>query len=163
MKNASSLKLLADRVPSDYFFSQRESTSGLLATKFMSCNRNTFFWYTSIPMYYTNICEKYVYALCPLWKKRSGWCILKLGWKRMRYEWYIQIQMYIFNFYKNLDINNVICARYWYPHYPYIIYPTHLSVWVRIIYIYWRIKSIFNHPTLDSVWFWLLNSKTGYP
>ena len=25
-----------------------------------------------------------------------------------------------------------------------------------------RVKSIFDHPTLASVWFWSLNSKTGY-
>ena len=26
-----------------------------------------------------------------------------------------------------------------------------------------RVKSIFGHPTLVSVWFWPSNSKTGYP
>ena len=32
----------------------------------------------------------------------------------------------------------------------------------RVLYINIRKKSIFDHPTLASVWFWSSNSKTGY-
>ena len=33
---------------------------------------------------------------------------------------------------------------------------------LELYYLFFRVKSIFGHPTLASVWFWPLNSKTGY-